>query len=229
VWRRGALAQARLARAPAARSRLQLIAASASQAALAGKEPDGRCARGPVGPVGEDLLGLDVAAVMLLGLNGLERRDTGFGRGPVRGPGRRIIPAPRVPSVRLAALSVQLVRAQPGRVPLVMRRWPASERRLRLVLATYRCVEGYRSSLGYEPYDVGLCRRGPSLVTALASADLRYGVFPGLLRLPHLSLSRHVSCTNPCTNPFLRCSVKRLEASAVQLSSKKSSSTRLIT
>jgi hypothetical protein len=37
-----ALAQARLARAPAARSRLQLMAASASQAALAGNEPEGQ-------------------------------------------------------------------------------------------------------------------------------------------------------------------------------------------
>jgi len=55
-------------------------------------------------------------------------------------------------------------------------------------------------SLGYEPYDVGLCRLRPSLATALASADLRYEVFPGLLRLPRLSLSRRVSCTNACTN-----------------------------
>ena len=46
----------------------------------------------------------------------------GLGRGPVRGPGRRIIPAPRVPSVRSPVLSVQLARAQPRRVPLVMRR-----------------------------------------------------------------------------------------------------------
>ena len=36
-----------LARAPAARSRLQLMAAQASHAALAAKEPDGRWARGP--------------------------------------------------------------------------------------------------------------------------------------------------------------------------------------
>jgi hypothetical protein len=37
-----ALAQARLARDPAARSRLCAIAAQASQAALAGNEPEGR-------------------------------------------------------------------------------------------------------------------------------------------------------------------------------------------
>src|SRR5206468_7279633 len=37
-----ALAQARLARAPAARSRLWLMAAHVSQAALAGNNPDGR-------------------------------------------------------------------------------------------------------------------------------------------------------------------------------------------
>ena len=46
----------------------------------------------------------------------------GLGRGPVRGPGRRIIPAPRVPSARWPVLSVQLAHAQPPRVPLVMRR-----------------------------------------------------------------------------------------------------------
>ena len=40
-------AQAGLASAPAARSRLQLMAAQVSQAALAGKDPEGRCARGP--------------------------------------------------------------------------------------------------------------------------------------------------------------------------------------
>ena len=36
---------------------------------------------------------------------------TGPGRGPVRGPGRRIIPAPRVPPVPLPVLSVQVARA----------------------------------------------------------------------------------------------------------------------
>ena len=43
---------------PAVRSRLQVMAASAAKAALAGKEPDGRWGERPVGPVGEDLLGL---------------------------------------------------------------------------------------------------------------------------------------------------------------------------
>ena len=42
-----ALAQARPASDPAARSRLWLMAAQASQAPLAGNEPDGRCASGP--------------------------------------------------------------------------------------------------------------------------------------------------------------------------------------
>src|SRR6266516_3917402 len=41
------LAQARLARDPAARSRLCAMAAQASQAAFAGKEPEGRWATGP--------------------------------------------------------------------------------------------------------------------------------------------------------------------------------------
>jgi hypothetical protein len=43
----------------------------------------------------------------------------GLSRGPVRGPGRRIIPASRV---RLSVLSVQPARTQAGRGPLVMRR-----------------------------------------------------------------------------------------------------------
>ena len=59
--------------------------------------------------------------------------------------------------------------------------------------------------LGYEPYDVCLCRLKLSLVAALTSADLRYEVFPGLLRLPRLSLSRRVSCTNACTNQPPAC------------------------
>jgi len=54
--------------------------------------------------------------------------------------------------------------------------------------------------LGYEPYDVCLWRLGPSLVTPLTSADLRRVVFLGVLGLPRLSLSRRVSCTNPCTD-----------------------------
>ena len=52
----------------------------------------------------------------------LAPRGEVLGRGPLRGPGRRIIPAPRVPSVRLPVLSVQLARAQFGSRPLVMRR-----------------------------------------------------------------------------------------------------------
>jgi len=48
--------------------------------------------------------------------------ETGSGRGPVRGPGRRIVPALRVPSVRLPVLSVQLARARTGIVPLIIRR-----------------------------------------------------------------------------------------------------------
>jgi hypothetical protein len=54
--------------------------------------------------------------------------------------------------------------------------------------------------LGYEPNDIRLCRFGQSPVTALVPADLLHAVAPGLLRLPCLSLSRHVSCTNACTN-----------------------------
>ena len=54
--------------------------------------------------------------------------------------------------------------------------------------------------LGYEPYDVCLCRLASSLVVALTSADGWLGVHAGLRRLPRLNPSRHVSCTNPCTN-----------------------------
>jgi hypothetical protein len=44
-----------------------------------------------------------------------------------------------------------------------------------------------------------LCRLGPSLFGALASADVRREVVSGLLRLPRLSLSRHVRFTNRFT------------------------------
>jgi hypothetical protein len=54
--------------------------------------------------------------------------------------------------------------------------------------------------LGYEPYDVRLSRLALSLVTALTSADERRAFMPGPLRLPRLTLSRRVLCTNPCTN-----------------------------
>jgi len=46
----------------------------------------------------------------------------GRGRGTMRGTDPRIVPARRVPSMRLPALSVQLTRARPTGVPLVMRR-----------------------------------------------------------------------------------------------------------
>jgi hypothetical protein len=62
-----------------------------------------------------------------------------------------------------------------------------------------RVIESH-TSLGYEPTDVRLSRLGQSPVAALASADWRYEVIPGLLRLPRLSMSRRVSCTNACTN-----------------------------
>jgi hypothetical protein len=53
--------------------------------------------------------------------------------------------------------------------------------------------------LGYEPYDVCLCRLGSSLVTALTSIDPRREVFPDLLRLLRLGLSRRVRFTNRFT------------------------------
>ena len=68
-----ALALARLAREPTTRSRLWAMAAQASQAALAGNEPDMAGAPGPAGQVREHLFDLGVAAVLFLGLDGLER------------------------------------------------------------------------------------------------------------------------------------------------------------
>ena len=53
--------------------------------------------------------------------------------------------------------------------------------------------------LGYEPYDVCLCRLGLSLVTLLTSVDLLREVFSDFLRLPRLSLSRRVWFTNRFT------------------------------
>jgi hypothetical protein len=60
-------------------------------------------------------------------------------------------------------------------------------------------------SLGYEPYDARLRCLNLSLVTALTSVDLRREVFPDILRLPRLSLSRRVRFTNPFT-----CGARRL-------------------
>ncbi len=63
-----ALAQARLARDPAARSRLWLIAARVSQAALAGTSHIWQVSEGPVGPVREHLFHDGVVAVLGFGL-----------------------------------------------------------------------------------------------------------------------------------------------------------------
>ena len=54
--------------------------------------------------------------------------------------------------------------------------------------------------LGYEPYDVRLCRFTLSLVAALTSEDGRRAFMSGRLRLSRLNPSRRVLCTNPCTN-----------------------------
>jgi hypothetical protein len=54
--------------------------------------------------------------------------------------------------------------------------------------------------LGYEPYDMRLCRLGQSLPGGLKLSRLTQRSRNDLLRLPCLSSSRSVSCTNPCTN-----------------------------
>ena len=53
--------------------------------------------------------------------------------------------------------------------------------------------------LGYEPYDVRLSRLGPSLDSAVTSADRTDPVSLGRLRLPRLVLSRRVRFTNRFT------------------------------
>jgi hypothetical protein len=68
---------ARLARDPAPRSTLRAIAASVSQAALAGKNPDVRqVGQRPVAPAGEDLLDDGVVTVLSLGLVPATRHPT---------------------------------------------------------------------------------------------------------------------------------------------------------
>jgi hypothetical protein len=57
--------------------------------------------------------------------------------------------------------------------------------------------------LGYEPYDVCLCRLEPSLVTALASADRTDHISLRRLRLPRPVLSRRVRFTNRFTEQVI--------------------------
>jgi hypothetical protein len=53
---------------------------------------------------------------------------------------------------------------------------------------------------GYAQYDGCLCRLGRSPVTALASADSQREVVSSLLRLPCLTPSRRILCTNQVPN-----------------------------
>ena len=140
------------------------------------------------------------------------------GRGPVRGPGRRIIPAPRVPSVRSPVLSVQLAHAQPQRVPLVMRRWPVSTGVCASFWPRIGASRRGQSSLGYEPYDVRLCRF--DTVSALrADLGVRARMLPAdLPRLPVLSPSRSVRFTNRFTGLVIDLRVSRsLDACAAMV------------
>ena len=65
----------RLARAPAARSRLCAMAAIDSQAAFAAKHPGRHVSQGAAGDVGEHLLHDGVVAVLPFGLDQLEREN----------------------------------------------------------------------------------------------------------------------------------------------------------
>jgi hypothetical protein len=98
-----------------------------------------------------------------------------------------------------------------GSTPLVMRRWPVFDWRLRPVPATYQRAEGCQSSLGYEHYDARLCCLGPSPVAMLTSANLWREVVSGRPRLPRLSLSRSVRFTNRFTGSVVD---RRLTASS---------------
>jgi len=82
----------------------------------------------PAAPAPCPLAGPDPCASATFTHSSRMRGKQGLGRGPVRGPGRRIIPAPRVASVRWPVLSVQPAHVQPRRVPLVMR-WPSAHDR----------------------------------------------------------------------------------------------------
>ena len=92
----------------------------------------------------------------------------------------------------------------------------------------------HRSSTGlgttsYEPYDMCLCRLASSLVVALTSVNGRGASKPNLGVSRVASYPAASRAQTRAQIGFLRCGVKRLAASTVQLSSKKSSSTRLIT
>jgi len=56
--------------------------------------------------------------------------------------------------------------------------------------------------LGYEPYDVCLCRLAQSPVTTLTSMDWRREVAFGPLRIARLKPSRSVWFTNRFTEPY---------------------------
>ena len=64
--------------------------------------------------------------------------------------------------------------------------------------------------LGYEQYHGRPSCVGSSLVVALTSADGWPTVVDGLVRLPHLGVSRTVSCTNSCTNTVANLLVSAL-------------------
>jgi hypothetical protein len=59
--------------------------------------------------------------------------------------------------------------------------------------------------LGYEPYDIGLCRLKPSLAGLVTSADRSGPISLRRLRLPRPVLSRRVRFTNRFTNWPLIC------------------------
>ncbi len=69
-----ALAQARLAKVPTAAQQVAADGGECEPSGVGGEGARWQMREGAVGPAGEDLLGLDVAAVLLLGPDSLERR-----------------------------------------------------------------------------------------------------------------------------------------------------------
>ena len=80
--------------------------------------------------------------------------------------------------------------------------------------------------LGYEQYDVRLCRLGPSPVVALTSDDGFRAVSVGPGRLPCLRACRRVSFTNPLTNTGAGLRLRALRGATLRPGSPSSRSLR---
>ena len=75
--------------------------------------------------------------------------------------------------MRCLVLSVQLALLWLGRMPLVMRRWPAPDRWFASLWPRIGAPRRCQSPLGYEYYDVPLCRLEESPVAVLTFMPIR--------------------------------------------------------